>query len=273
MRSGVTLIKSKMEELGLSPKKFLGQHFLINSLVIKKTVEAVEALNPSLIIEVGPGLGALTDEFILLKCPLFLVEQDSVLCEYWRKKEVPILEGDVLKVNWSLQLQARSVLTGNLPYQIASRLVIQCCPGPVELKAMVLMFQKEVAERIRAKPCSKSYGLLSVLAQCFWSISFLTEASLSDFYPRPKVAGQVLVFHKKPYSIKDSIAFLLFVKLCFSQRRKILLNRLKKQEKIKDDIVGIFDKMNLSPLVRAEELSPEQFVFLFKQINETKVSI
>ena len=270
MKRGSYFIKNKMEELGVSPKKFLGQHFLINSLIIDKIITAVKTLEPLLIVEVGPGLGALTDELISLNKPLLLLEKDPTLCEYWKKKDLPILEGDVLKINWSLQLRDKTVLTGNIPYQIASRLMIKCCPAPGKLVAMVLMFQKEVAERVYAKPCSKSYGLLSVLSQCFWEISFLTNASPDDFYPRPKVAGQVLIFRKKTHFIIDPTSFLLFVKLCFSQRRKILLSHLKKQKKIRGDIVNIFDRMSLSHLVRAEELSPEQFVSLFKQINEIK---
>ena len=256
-----------MEELGLSPKKNLGQHFLINSFVIDEIITAVTNLDPFLIIEVGPGLGALTNQFILLKKPLLLLEKDPALCEYWRKKKISVLEGDVLKVNWPFKLKDKTVLTGNLPYQIASRLMVECCPAPAKLEAMVLMFQKEVAERIYAKPCSKSYGVLSVLSQCFWKVSFLTEALPEDFYPRPKVAGQVLVFLKKKHSVSHPIAFLSFVKLCFSQRRKILLSHLRKQEKIKDDIVNVFNKMHLSPLTRAEELSPEQFVSLFKKLK------
>ena len=257
-----------MEGLGISPKKFLGQHFLINPLVIGKTVSQVKNLDPGLIIEVGPGLGALTDELMLLGRPLLLVEKDPLICDFWRKKQIPILEGDVLKVGWPAHLKAGSVLTGNLPYQIASRLMIKCSPAPAELKAMVFMFQKEVAERIRAKPSSKSYGLLSVVSQCFWDIHFLTEAGLCDFYPRPQVAGQVLVFYKKDHSLTAGREFVLFVKFCFAQRRKILLNRLKKWEKIKTDVEDIFDKMKLPPYCRAEELSVGQFMSLFEQISK-----
>ena len=289
-------IKDKIRELSFFPKKSMGQNFLINPITIQKIVSSVEELDPSLIMEVGPGLGALTDHLISLKCPFYVVEKDSFLCQYWRKKGVNVLEGDVLNpkglivpnsqealpaekdkkplkssnqtgknVFWSSFLLPGSVFIGNLPYQIASRLMVQCCPGPNNLKAMVLMFQKEVAQRILAAPCSKNYGLLSVLSQCFWEGRFLTEASISDFYPRPKVAGQVLVFRKKKHSIQNPATFLSFVKLCFSQRRKFLLSRLK-TIKEKKHIIDIFDKMKLLPSVRAEELSPTQFMSLFNEL-------
>ncbi|MDE0119967.1 MAG: hypothetical protein OXM55_08185 [Bdellovibrionales bacterium] len=334
-------IKDKIKKMGFSPKKSLGQNFLINPIIIQKIINSVAELKPSLIMEVGPGLGALTNHFIpnhrkkgelqkfsspaeganppdgyiSLNPPLYVLEKDAFLCQYWRKKGVNVWEGDVLnlkgfiymnlknspstniyrsgqekalfrdslswedkkkgskkvnqmgieEVSWPSLLLPGSVLIGNLPYQIASRLMVQCCPGPDKIKALVFMFQKEVAQRILASPGSKNYGLLSVLSQCFWNGHLLIEASTSDFYPRPKVAGQVLVFYKKPHSIPNSEAFLAFVKLCFSHRRKFLLSQLK-TIKEKSQIRDIFDKMNLSSSIRAEELFPGQFVSLFKEI-------
>ena len=212
-----------MKELGFHPKKFLGQHFLISPLVIEKTLSAVAELKPSLIVEVGPGFGALTKGLLLLKKPLVLVEKDPALCCYWqnvlshsgksvltggrqgvalpdikthlnppalkrgRLKPVGfVLKGDVLKLAWQSLLLPGSILTGNLPYNIAGRLLLKSCPGPPQLKAMVLMFQKEVAQRVLACPGSKNYGLLSVLSQCFWKARLLLEAGTSDFYPRPQ---------------------------------------------------------------------------------------
>ena len=265
-------IKDKMKSLGFSPKKFMGQNFLTNPITIQKIVSAVEELKPSFIMEVGPGLGALTNHFISFKCPFYVVEKDSLLCQYWQKRKVNVLKGDVLKLSWPSHLLPDAVLTGNLPYQIASRLMIQCCPGSEKIKAMVLMFQKEVAQRVLAAPRSKNYGLLSVLSQCFWKGHILTDASVSDFYPRPKVAGRVLIFHRKKQSVNDPAAFLSFVKSCFSNRRKFLLSRWK-TTKEKDRIISILNKMKLLPSVRAEELSPIQFMFLFNELKNRKVRI
>jgi len=261
------LIKSEIDKPNFFPKKLLGQNFLINPEVIEQIIKAVDKAKPSLIMEVGPGLGALTKHFMLFKCPLWVIELDRDICQYWEQKNINVLKGDVLKTDWESKLLTHSVLVGNLPYKIASRLLVNCCPGPSQLKGMVLMFQKEVAQRILSVPHSKSYGLLSVLAQCFWNIKILTEAKPSDFYPKPKVSGQVLVFQKKQHFIEHTKAFSLFIKFCFSQRRKILFNRLKKLHDQRSAITNIFDKMKLSPLIRPEELSPEQFVALFTHLK------
>ena len=265
----VQVIKNKIKELNFLPKKFLGQHFLINVQLINKIVSEVRDLKPSSIMEVGPGLGALTNELILLQKPLFVVEVDSTLCQYWKKKEVCVLEGDVLKLPWESQLLPKSIIVGNLPYKVASRFMVKCCPGSDKLKAMVLMFQKEVARRILAKPRSKDYGLLSVLSQCFWKMDCIAEASISDFYPRPQVAGQVLMFRKRKHSVQDTSTFLSFVKLCFSQRRKILLNRLKKIAG-NEIIIDLFNQLNIPSSVRAEELFPQQFISLFNRMSNEK---
>ena len=278
----VPTIKKKMAELNFHPKKMFGQHFLINLQKVEQIVSAVKDLNPSFIMEVGPGLGVLTEPLLQIinnnsKQPFFCaVELDTQLCEYWKSREISILEGDILKLQWEKNLLPGSVLVGNLPYQIASRLMIQCCPGSDNLQSMVLMFQKEVAQRIMAHSHCKAYGLLSVLSACYWDIQLLTEAGVKDFYPSPKVAGQVLLFKKKKHDIPHPEQFLIFVKHCFSQRRKFLINQLKKiieeknnlkQESALDQkeyLLKIFKQLNLSLKVRPEQLKPSQFVALYK---------
>ena len=249
-----------MQTIGVSPKKFLGQNFLINPLVIQKMITAIKNLSPSLIVEVGPGLGALTEELILLKKPFYAVEIDPLLCQYWKERKVSIIEGNVLKTPWPDVLLPGSILTGNLPYSFASRLLIKCCPGPDKLKAMALMFQKEVSQRIITPPGSKNYGLLSVLSQSFWNIKRLLIASPQSFYPRPKVSGEILIFKRKKHFISDPLQFLSFVKFCFAQRRKILLSRLKKKNPHAENC---FKKMDIPLSARAEELSCKQFADLF----------
>jgi len=267
--------KQAMWDLGLRPKKFLGQHFLVNTSVVQRIISVVQHLKPTFIVEVGPGLGALTYPLMKLNIPLKVVERDTVLCRYWKNK-ISVIPGDVLKVPWHIDLPPSSLLIGNLPYQIASRLLVQCSPGPFYLKFMVLMFQREVAERICAVPGTKSYGLLSILSQCFWDIEVLLEVPVQDFYPRPAVAGTVLLlrsvttknfsWNNKCIVISPSkkINFVEFVKLCFSKRRKFLINRLK--HCIGNHVHSIFHEMKIPFSIRAEELNPEQFLYLFHQL-------
>ncbi len=268
-------IKNQIRSLNFVPKKFLGQHFLINKKVIQKIVQSAHALNPKLIIEIGPGLGALTNPLKSLQIPMKVIEQDSLLCRYWKDK-VEVISGDVLKISWISFLKPNSLLIGNLPYQTASRLLVECSQGIKNLKTMILMFQKEVAQRICATHGSKQYGLLSVLSQCVWKIKKLITATPKDFYPRPLVAGQVLLFQTKMDDQQkiNLPEFTRFVKISFAQRRKLLINRLQTQTGY--SLKKVFHQMHLPLSVRAEELSPKQFVGLFceiKKLNSNSLGI
>ena len=282
-----SLIKQKIKETGLFPKKKLGQHFLISPFLIQKMVSAIKNLKPTEIIEIGPGWGALTTQLIPLKTPLRVVELDPAFAQYWRDRQITVLEGSALKILWQqgMDLKASSpilrsgtVLVGNLPYNIGSRLLVQLCPAPPQIQAMVLMFQKEVAQRILSPPKCKNYGILSVLSQYFWQVHLLLTAGVSDFYPRPKVAGQVLVFGRKKRAMAHPDRFLAFIKFCFAQRRKVLLSRLCREQKIKKSQTGtkdfsiayLFDQMGLSHSLRAEELSPAQFAHLFLELEKNQ---
>lgn len=258
-------LTEKLKLLGLSPKRSLGQNFLINQHVIEKIINTVKEYQPKKIVEVGPGLGALTDELLPLSLNLDLVELDRGLAHYWRTKNLTVHEIDALKLDWSsLALPPGTLLVSNLPYQIASSLTIDRSIEPAGIDFMILMFQKEVAARITARPRSSSYGLLSVIAQTFWDLWPLVDVSPSSFYPAPKVASRVLVFKRKPLlnqqPLQQPASYLQFVKKSFGQRRKKLLSNLPEfQEKLRFH----FANMNLSENIRAEELTFEQFMTLY----------
>lgn len=149
----------RMQELGISPKRSLGQNFLINEATILKILTAVEKLKAEAVMEVGPGLGALTDR--LRQKPNFqAIELDRTIAEYWRKQGVDVVEGDALEVKWHELLHRPTAIVGNLPYQISSRIVVDLSFASPFIKGMVFMFQKEVAERLVARPRTKEYGLL-----------------------------------------------------------------------------------------------------------------
>lgn len=260
-------IMAKLESLGLSPKKSLGQNFLVSKLAIEKIVTAVRAHGPQTLFEVGPGLGSLTDGLTALTCPLTLLELDRSFAEYWRQKNFNVIEGDALKWDWNrVEKPDQTVLVSNLPYQISSSIVIDRSIQEKPLKGMVLMFQKEVAERIVAKPRSEAYGLLSVIAQNFWTIQFVLEAGPKDFYPPPRVASRVLSFSKRTDWEGSRKDFLKVVKAGFAQRRKILISNLKVLggNAIDEKLRPFFEQLHLSPQVRAEELSIDQWRALTK---------
>ncbi len=263
-KKNIENIKTKIKSLDFTPKKFLNQNFLINTTIVKKILSQVSVFHPQFIMEIGPGLGALTIPLQRLSIPFQVVEKDHKLCEFW-EHQVPLIKGDILKIPWTSYLKKKSLLLGNLPYQVAGRLLVDCAKDVKNLQFMVLMFQKEMAERIMATYGSKTYGFISVLSQCVWHIKAIATALPQDFYPQPKVAGQVLVFEKKPLQPGFLVTpFSDFVKLCFSHRRKFLLSCLKKEFSI--DIKELFDKINLSKKARAEDISPKHFMQLFNYL-------
>jgi len=255
-------LREKLKSLGIEPKKSLGQNFLVNKRSCESIVEAVRKLDPSQVVEVGPGLGALTEFFS--PDQILLIELDSKLVLHWRERDYKVIEDDALAVDWSqLNLPPQSVVMSNLPYQISSRLVIDRSLGPQEISGMVLMFQKEVAQRLLAKPDTEAYGLLTVIASTYWKMDKLFEISSKDFYPPPQVASQVVVFRRNPVDLP--VNFIEFVKLAFSQRRKFLVKNLSARYSQTNVKAGLA-KLGLDEKVRAEVLSPQQLQDLYKSL-------
>ena len=254
--------KNFLRELNISPRKQLGQNFLINDQLAQKIVREVKKTK-SAWVEIGPGPGALTRFFSEKeKKDLILIEKDKKIANYWKEKNFSILIQDALKTDWA-SLPHPITLFGNLPYQLAGPLILKASVFSNRTLAMILMMQKEVSLRTQAKPKTKNYGLLSVMAQIFWHIQKIAEAGTKDFYPSPKVAGQVLRFHPKNPPVPAE-EFLLFLKSCFAQRRKKLIRKLS----IPLSQAEVFlSEINQNSNTRAEELIPRDFVFLFKKIH------
>ncbi|MDE0152205.1 MAG: 16S rRNA (adenine(1518)-N(6)/adenine(1519)-N(6))-dimethyltransferase RsmA [Bdellovibrionales bacterium] len=251
--------------MNIRPKKSLGQNFLINPFISEQIVSIIKELNPSSLIEIGPGLGSLTTPLSQLNIPLTLIELDSKIADFWKQKKFSVIEKDALQID-DTQIFESSTLVGNLPYQISSRLVIQSSTHwPV--RQMCLMVQKEVADRMTSLHKQKSYGLLSVAAQYAWDIQKKLEVKTSDFHPPPQVEGRILTFKRKNIL---PVSFLSFLKECFQQKRKILLKKIEKMKILQTPstptayLQHTFDKLNISASARAEELSVDQFVKLYK---------
>lgn len=267
----IQTIKKILNELGASPKKTLGQNFLINSTTCQKIVDAGLKFKVENIIEVGPGLGALTEKILESKKnrSLTLIEMDSKFCQFWRSKgaDLQIIEGDALKVDWTPLIKETSLLISNLPYQISSSLVIDRSVENSGLTAMVLMFQKEVAQRIASRKNDKNYGLLSVIAQVFWNVETLLEAGPKDFYPPPQIASRVIVFSRKelsPTFLREK--FLKFVKAGFAQRRKYLIKNLESLYP-KNMLEEGLASLGIVSTARPEDLSPDDFCRLFAAVE------
>lgn len=277
-------VKNLLKELKISPRKSMGQNFLISETVIHSILKTLEVQNFRSLIEVGPGLGALTLRLTHLECPLIVIELDHALAQYWRKNNVQVVENDALKFKWHpISLPAPTLLISNLPYQIASRLVVDLSIKSHSISTMILMFQREVAKRITSAQRTQDYGLLSVISQNFWTVAKVCDAGPSSFFPAPQVASRVLLFKKKqsPFALlsengswnhsQPAALFLEFVKSAFSNRRKYLAKNLQPwiikakplAQRDKTFIHSAFEKMGYSSQLRAEELSPSQMANLF----------
>lgn len=274
MSRALTELKAMMEKLQIEPKKSLGQNFLVSDHVIDKIVKAVSDLAPDTLYEVGPGLGALTHRLREKHTGYHLIELDRVFAKHWRDQGLNVIEKDALHLNWSeLPSHGRRVLVSNLPYQISSSLVIDRSLDSEPLEAMVLMFQKEVAQRIRAQPQTENYGMLSVIAQMAWDMETLLEASPRDFQPAPKVASRVLIFRKRAISpIQNRPQFLKFIKAAFLHRRKLLTGNLEEgagAPRVKTEAALVV--LGLNAKARAQELSLKQFVDLYRKLGYESV--
>ena len=253
------------------PKKYLGQHFLKDLDTSKQIVEAIKFpfQNPSsIVLEVGPGKGALT-YFLIQKqfANLYLVEIDHELVAYLLKT-YPILanriiEADFLKLDLTKRWSGPISLVGNFPYNISSQIFFKLLKHRDQVKEIVCMVQKEVAERITAQPGSKVYGIPSVLLQTFYNINYLFTVGPDLFIPPPKVDSAVIrlernELHQLPC---NENLFLKLVKMGFQQRRKKLKNALSAMN-LPVPIVEL-PKLNQ----RAEELSISDFISLTQQIS------
>lgn len=267
-------LKRKMLLLEIEPKRSLGQNFLISDHVIEKIVAAVSRLQPEMLVEVGPGLGALTDLLREAHGNYTVIELDRVFAKYWREQGLNVIEHDALRYDWSqFPIAGRRVFVSNLPYQISSSIVIERSIDANPFTGMVLMFQKEVAQRMMSKPRSEDYGMLTIIAQTFWEIENLLEASGRDFQPAPRVASRVLVFRSRPdLTIVKKSKYLHFVKSAYLHRRKFLIKNLMEGEgKPLAVFQQAFEALKISPQARAEELSVKQMIDLYQILGYESV--
>ena len=254
----------------VKPKKFLGQHFLKDLAVARQIADTVDACPGLPLLEVGPGMGVLTQFLLKKERPLKVVEVDYESVAYLRENypelEENIIEDDFLKMHLERLFDGQPfVLTGNYPYNISSQIffkmldykdLIPCCTG---------MIQKEVAERIAAAPGSKTYGILSVLIQAWYSVEYLFTVHEHVFNPPPKVKSAVIRMTRNETQALgcNEKLFKQIVKTTFNQRRKTLRNSIKpilgKDSPLTQDT--LFDK-------RPEQLSVAQFIALTNQVEE-----
>ncbi|MCQ2268356.1 MAG: 16S rRNA (adenine(1518)-N(6)/adenine(1519)-N(6))-dimethyltransferase RsmA [Bacteroidaceae bacterium] len=255
----------------VKPKKFLGQHFLKDLGIAKAIADTVDSVPGLPVLEVGPGMGVLTQFLIPKERKLKVVELDFESVEYLRKNypqlEDDIIEDDFLKMHLENLFEGQPfVLTGNYPYNISSQIFFKMLEHKDQIPCCTGMIQKEVAERLAAKPGNKTYGILSILIQAWYDVEYLFTVHENVFNPPPKVKSAVIRMKRNQTTDLgcDEALFKQVVKTTFNQRRKTLRNSIKPIIG-KDSPLLTLDIMNKRP----EQLSVQEFIELTNQVAET----
>ena len=265
----------------IKPKKQLGQNFLTAPSVAKMIVDRSEILVDDVVLEIGAGLGAITIPAALKARKVFAVEKDHFITDILKVEvmanhltNVEVIEKDFLKLDLNVLLKnigRKIIVMGNLPYNISSQVLVRLVGLRSMIGRAVLMFQKELAQRITADPGCKSYGRLTVMLKYCAEIKKIMEVKASSFYPKPKVDSEVLEirFDKTPaYSANDEIFLYRVIKAAFGNRRKTLKNAL-----VASDLgieakpaKAVLEQSDIDPMRRAETLNIEEFVRLGNNI-------
>jgi 16S rRNA (adenine1518-N6/adenine1519-N6)-dimethyltransferase len=235
----------------------LGQHFLASGKALERIATAACGEHVPLVVEIGPGRGALTEKLLGRADRVAAIELDPELAAWLRAQwpRLELIEANALDVDWSQW--GAGVLTGNLPYYIATALISKYLRAPGPLSQAVFLIQKEVAERITAKPGNRDYGYFSVECQFLAQAEYLFTVAPGAFRPPPKVESAVIRLTPRAGIVAPGLdRFLTFVSICFRHKRKTLGNNLRA-------VYGPHPELSR----RAEELSVPEFVELYNTIG------
>ena len=258
-------------------KKSFGQNFLVDKNFVDKIVSAVDLNADDIVVEIGPGRGALTEQLAEQADEVIAVELDRDMAALLREKfagckNFRLVEGDAVDLNFSGLLTKKdrpAKLIANLPYNVSTA-ILQSLAAQKELfSEMVLMFQREVAERITAAPGTSDRGFLTVIVEANFSVERLFDVPPAAFRPVPKVWSSVVKLLPKSLKITDEDLFRKLISSGFAQRRKTLLNNLKNQF---PDAVVILENSNIDPTRRAETLTLNEWLDLTRSFSVRSIS-
>ena len=261
---------------GLRLKKRLGQHYLIDPRLTERLIHLCGITTEDTVVEIGAGLGALTDGLAGVAKRVIAVEIDPTISELLKiriasKPNVEVVCQDILTFPWARD--SITTVVGTIPYQITSPLLITLCEQASSVREVWLGLQQEVAQRLNAKPGTKAYGRLTLLVQYHFDVKRIMAMPRSAFFPQPKVDSlwiRLVARPSPPALIKDASLFFDLVRAAFSQRRKTLLNCLRQLTRIRFDRQGAAEAIRLAGLpeeVRGEALSLEAFARLANTIS------
>lgn len=274
-----TRTREVLEKYGFSFKKSLGQNFLIDTNILHNIVDAAHLDKSRAVIEIGPGIGALTEQLCRAAGRVIAIEIDQRLLPILGDTLAPydnveVVHGDVLELDLAalfrdkLKGYEKVSVVANLPYYVTTPILMKLLEERLSLENIVVMIQKEVAERIAAKPGTKDYGSLSVAAQFYAETEVAMVVPASVFIPRPNVDSAVIrlkIRDVPPVEVEEEGLFFRVVRACFAQRRKTLLNNLMSglfDKTRKEEVIQMLADLGIEPSRRGETLSIEEFAQL-----------
>jgi 16S rRNA (adenine1518-N6/adenine1519-N6)-dimethyltransferase len=258
----------------IKPRKNLGQSFLVEESIIKKIAETANVTQDDIVVEIGAGIGVLTEYLAQNASKLIAIELDDHLVkvlEYRLSKynNVQIYHGNILRFDFRAIAKAecqKIKVVGNIPYNISSPVLFYLLSFREIIDSFILMMQKEVIQRLAASPGCKSYGVPSVILQMFAEVKKVLDVSASNFYPRPKVESSVIkgvLRERSLIELTDDEFFIKLVRDAFAQRRKMLINNLKKSKLLEGVSESLLKEALISAGIdsqrRGESLSIEEF--------------
>jgi len=275
-----TTIKKIMNETGFKFSKSLGQNFLIDEHIVENIVNAMDIQPDDIVIEIGPGIGTITKEAASRCSKVYAIEIDKSLIPILNKTleendNVEIINNDILKIDIKELFEEKDIkrpvkVIGNLPYYITTPIIMKFLEEKVEMISFTTMIQKEVADRINAKPGKKDYGALSVAVQYYCEVDLVAQVPKTVFMPQPKVDSTVIKLTKReepPVTLDDEAMFFKVMRSGFQQRRKTLHNALSNGLVMKKEIIEkALTNCDIDPKRRAETLSIQEFAKLSNEI-------
>ena len=254
-------------------KKKFGQNFLIDQHIIKQIIDSINPNKEQSILEIGPGLGALTIPLLNKLHHINVVEIDTDMVEFLKKNippsKITIYQEDILEFE-EQGLSEFNFIIGNLPYYISTPILLKIAKSKKNNAGLFFMLQKEVAERVSAVPSTKMHGRLSSMLQYFYNVELLFDIPAEAFSPVPKVTSSFVKFTRKnpeKLTALNDDNYERVIKLAFQQKRKTLKNNFK-------DILDVSDfiNLNIDPSLRAETLSVDSFVNIENYLTRKKLS-
>ena len=280
----MTTLMQELRNRGVSPKKALGQHFLIDKGVAQKIVQLANPGPDDCVVEIGPGMGVLTFLMLPRVKRVVAVELDQAIADYLREKgegmaSLLVICQDALHFDFQGLAQdagGKLQVIANLPYNISTPVIFRLLESRKAVARLTLMLQHEVARRITAPPGNRTYGPLSIFAQLYTSPKILMRVPPQAFYPRPKIESALVGFdilERPRAAIEDEGFFQEVVRASFAQRRKTILNSLKNSPLAlgsREEIEEALGAVEINPRRRAETLDLAEFQHLAEVLKRLK---